>query len=604
MSIVNPYITTDTNDLDKLKNMFRLFVTKESKKRTDLLEITFKGDDRYKINGETFKLEWNLMKKLANDPTHLFLLEYFEKFRKIFVDSLIYIVIKSLKDCDNNEKRFNKCTAVALGSASITSDYDINLLSDNPTINADIIRKFNKLFEKNFKNNSSAVFDTNIYGIGFLNREKYIIPIEKRIQSEIAFVKLIYIERKFKMDVRREFNINFIFFDTMYENATDFYIDKLYNIGDNGDKLYIETLESIQTILGKENDLSILEYLPFDKQEQIQSLISLANMYANETYFTQGAFLHVVSRLQSGENIELSETDYINSMLENFFEILKEYAIFKHSTDVNLFLKSSYKYLFRFYDAAKEAGLDINQDLYEIFQDLEILRKGNQDDIMNQRKLIKAQNKLIKFLGKIDNDMFPVNGITGTTDNLKIKEYMSSFWGIFLYLFKQSLLIIPSPGTSRRSSIKQVKRRASSYTPVNPSIMGLDRLSLENMDKKSKKLRTEKRKLEKGEKKIKILKGLNAYEGLEGLEGLKGLFKSVKNREKTGELLEVKEPSFSYTEQDPHWTVDPTDLNEIRRRLAEADSKKKDTSLLSRKNRVEESKSNRSSGFDFSGFKF
>jgi hypothetical protein len=491
MSIVNPYITTDKNDLDKLKNMFRLFVTKESKRTIGLSEITFKGD-KYEINGKTFKLEWNRIKKLANDPTQLFLLEYFEKFRKIFVDSLIYIVIKSITSCDNSHKTFNKCTAIALGTSSITSDYDINLLSDNPMINSRIIQQFNTLFSKHFKKNSSIVFDTNIYGVGFLNRLKYVIPIEKRIQSDIAFVKLIYIEKKYKIDIRSEFDINFTYFDTMYDNANTFYIDKL-SLKENGEKHYIETLQSIQNILGKGNDLSYIEKLSFEKQEHVQSLISLANMYANETYFTQGAFLHVVSKLQSGENIEISETDYINSMLENFFEMSKEYAIFKDSVDENLFLKSSYKYLFRFYDAAKEAGFDINPDLYEILQDLEKLRKANNDDVLNQRKLIKVQNELLEIIE-----------FSSTREGNKIKKFMVYFWGVFLYLFKQAILVIPSPGTSRRSSVPNVKRRASSYS-VEHQPININRLSLESLNKNSKKLMTERRKQKKEELKMKGL---------------------------------------------------------------------------------------------------
>jgi hypothetical protein len=81
---------------------------------------------------------------------------------------------------------------------------------------------------------------------------------------------------------------------------------------------------------------------------------------------------------------------------------------------------------------------------------------------------------------------------------------MVYFWGVFLYLFKQAILVIPSPGTSRRSSVPNVKRRASSYS-VEHQPININRLSLESLNKNSKKLMTERRKQRKEELKIKGL---------------------------------------------------------------------------------------------------
>jgi hypothetical protein len=471
MSAVNPYITTDKGKLLTLKTMFRKYVTSESKRRTDISNITFKDNDKYIIDNQEFKLSWNSIKILIYNPTHLFLLENFEKFRKAFVDSLIYIVIQDIPDCDNNGVRFNKCTSIALGTSSITSDYDINLLSDNPMINSKIIKNFDKLFLQFFGNNSSFVFDTNIYGIGFLNKKKYIIPIQVRVQSIIAFVKLIHINEKYNTNSLKEFDIKNKYFGSMYREAKEFYTSR---IKEGNGNLYLETLRKIQDVLGKNNDLSIIEYLSLADQEKIQSLISLANMYANETYFTQGAFLHVVSRLQSDESIDLSDSDYINSMFENFFEINKEYYIYINSLDVNLFLKSSYKYLFRFYDAAKEADLSINPELYYILKDLDRFRKGNQDNIDVQRKLSTLQDSLDilidkdinitknRCIGKFAN----INLLTDETCvNSEIKEYMICFWRIFLKLYNESLLVLPSPKNSYISlDFKSIGRRNSSNT--------------------------------------------------------------------------------------------------------------------------------------------
>jgi hypothetical protein len=507
MSSVNPYITTDKDELEILKKTFRLFVSSESKKRKDLSHITFIRQDKYKINDEVFDLEWNVIKSMAHEPSHFFLLEYFVKLRKVFVDSLVYIVIKKTNSCENNEVRFNKCTAVALGSSSITSDYDINLSSDNPMINSEIIKNFNILFFNYFGKNSSTVFDTNIYGIGFLNKKKYFIPIETRVQSVIAFVKLVYIEEKYGINTREEFSINNKRFSSLYLDAHDFYMSKIKG---KGNDQYFDTLELIQEVLGDGNDLSIIENLSIIEQEKVQSLISLANMFANETYFTQGSFLHVVSRLQSDESIELSETDYINSMFENFFELNKEYAIFKYSLDVNLFLRSSYKYLYRFYDAAKEAGLSIDSDMYQMFKNLEIFRKGNKNNIENQYKIKRIQESLDILLGK-DNSGKKSNGSLTNFDkitdlslykieaNSEIKEYMDCFWAIFMLLYEESILVLPSPISTPIGSIVSLKRRDTSFFPKKNKIYDTKRFSADDLTVYSKSKRLSDRKKSRNE---------------------------------------------------------------------------------------------------------
>jgi hypothetical protein len=505
MSIVNPYITTDLNELQNLHIMFKKFITSESQQKKNISIITFSGKRDYIINNKVYPLTWNSMKLLSSDKTHYFLLEHYEKLRKIIVDSLLYIVIKNLTDCSNNEVRFNKCSSIALGSSSITSDYDINLLSDNPIINSKIIKDFNKLFFKMFGDDSSSVFDTNIYGIGFLNKKKYMIPVEVREQSVIAFVKLISTEEKYGIDIIQDFNIKNRFFNKMYLEANDFYIS--YVEKEVGEDKYTKTLELIQDVLGEGNDLSILEEMSMKDQEKIQSFISLANMYANETYFTQGAFLHVVSRLQSDESIELSSTDYINSMFENFFEVNKEYAIYKNSLNVDLFLKSSYKYLYRFYDAAKEAGLLIDYETYEIFKDLDRFRKGNKENPDVKKKLEKVQKNLDIILG-IETNLSNnrelkelhenLNSNTQKSTNLsinigynvEIKKYMESFWEIFMKLYKESLLILPSPRTSMDSINKSsLKRRKTSYTKVMDKV---DPIKSSNSDENMAKLRRQK----------------------------------------------------------------------------------------------------------------
>jgi hypothetical protein len=223
-------------------------------------------------------------------------------------------------------------------------------------------------------------------------------------------------------------------------------------------------------------------------------------MFANETYVTQGSFLHVVSRLQSDESIELSETDYINSMFENFFELNKEYAIFKYSLDVNLFLRSSYKYLYRFYDAAREAGLSIDSDMYDMFKELERFRKGNK----NQEKIERIQESLDILLGKDKSGDGSLASFDKIRDlslykveaNNEIKEYMDCFWDVFMDLYKEAILVLPSPRGTPGSSMGSLKRRVSSFTPKLHKISDTRTLTADNLTGYSKTKRlSERRKL-------------------------------------------------------------------------------------------------------------
>lgn len=432
MSIINPYITSDTTELKDLLSTFISYIEYESTNTPGIPTIKITKEKKkkkshyiYTINKDSFELEWNVLKQNSSYEPHRFLLQHFGEFRKIFIDSIIFIVSKKLPQCKHTKLNYNKCTAIALGSSSITSDYDINLQSDIPSANKKILEEFTSTFQKFFKKSSNKVFDTNIYGIGFLNKNNYILKIPKtnplysldNTEQRIwAFSKLYYLQKRYDFpnnvfnikgnkDTIQEFSISILKAEKLFK---DYKItidiiketDPIENI-----KLYNKQLTDIQELIGTKDKTdkpysSINKDTPFEVIAELKTNISLANVYANETYFSQGAFLHVVGELQSGLKLKISKEDYHNSCIENFCEIHKLYIRYKNSKfGSNNFLLNSYKYLYRMIDAAKKSNLypTITNKLHPIIESLEFERKQSSPDSSTIDDLQEKFDDLIKL---------------------------------------------------------------------------------------------------------------------------------------------------------------------------------------------------------------
>mgnify|MGYP006893253947 CR=1 FL=1 len=329
-----------------------------------------------------YNLLWRDLKiNSASDVTHLYLLEKFGVLRKKLVDSIINSVIEELK-C-------TQCTFESVGSTSLTSDYDVNLTSDLPYINNRIIEKFNERFYSIFNNTSDIVFDTNIYGIGFLSKSKKILPSENDYDQQMvfAFAKLVMLERRSGV---RLFN--------RFPSLSDY--NYYYDLAKTRIPLnggYTLLLSDIQKFIGSGNTLSkFVDDSSVNKLYYLKDMISTANMYANETYFTQGAFLHVVGSLQGNLPFnKISKNDYILSCIENLFDIMKEYILYSDMESPSMFLLHSYKYIYRFYHAAYMAGLHNDKELLKIFKTLDNARKKKD----NGEEIDSLQTKMDDLLG-------------------------------------------------------------------------------------------------------------------------------------------------------------------------------------------------------------
>ena len=105
------------------------------------------------------QLSWSRAVELAHNDNAGFLRQY-GKLREKIVNDLLAIAFRRASQKHGN-RMCEACKAQAVGSQSLTSDYDITVFGpQSPTIVAEFYRLFRKLFVAE----PGRVFDTNVYG--------------------------------------------------------------------------------------------------------------------------------------------------------------------------------------------------------------------------------------------------------------------------------------------------------------------------------------------------------------------------------------------------------------------------------------------------------
>lgn len=306
-----------------IKNVIEYFEKK--------LKLLVKRGNVYYIqdNKRKLKLTWDNIKSLEKNekPTNQ---ELFWFFRKIIVDSIIKKIL--------NENQFTNLKVYSVGSAKLDSDYDITLYG-NTKDKIKMITAFEKYFKSRLLDDSSIVFDTNIYGKGFITydeNEYGAINVEniyanvKKEQDKYCGQEFYYLKEgnpnsqlmwgliKYLKDLREGFGEN------LYNQVRE-YME--FKIGDpityaHSTFIYLKNQPkeiNYNGILSSENKFKS-DYDIDDELSQIHDYLGLLNFYGNETYFTRGAFLDVVINYQTckkTEPLKLLEIDYITSILEN-----------------------------------------------------------------------------------------------------------------------------------------------------------------------------------------------------------------------------------------------------------------------------------------------
>jgi hypothetical protein len=272
-------------------------------------------------DGSTVKLTWENIKAIDSDETK----KMFWLLRKLIVDSILKKLLKQ------NNLTTNDIKVYSVGSVKLTSDYDITLYG-NTNYKVNIIKSFQKTFKKYFGEDSSIVFDTNIYGkayITFDDKEYSGYTTQESRCGQVFYYlnenpsgdsQMMWGLIKYLRDLREGFG------EHIYNDLIKFLEVKL-------PKFKLLNYAKKTMIYLKNKDPSDINYTSLFKRESlfintygdnkligIHDFISVMNFYGTETYFTRGAFIDTVVNNQMCSNkieIPLSEVDYITSILEN-----------------------------------------------------------------------------------------------------------------------------------------------------------------------------------------------------------------------------------------------------------------------------------------------
>jgi hypothetical protein len=396
--------------IKKNQDMYFLLSSNMRFKWNNIKRLTLKDINDFKAErGEIFN---ELVNKyvigvtLTVEQELLMIKSLFWYFRKVVVDSIVSDIIR-LENLN--------IKAMSVGSTKLTSDYDITL-DGTYKDNSRVIRRFDRLIEILFMDDSESVFDTNIYGVSFVkdktrdagveedddmnkmvneafNKEheqcgkfNYILSEDKDFiisQHIWAFVKLLLRLNKIQEQDEELYGLclgelsNNLGNNLYYLSAVAF-INKYESDVNN----YQMTVDDGSRFLG--------EGVDDDSKYLVSNFISYVNYNGSETYLTNGAFLDVVVNNQmckkdKSNMINLDFNSYLDSFIENLSDLITHY----HKV----------KYLDRASDAF-DRMLEISGFDTKVSCDISLKKIGGKlkCDNMNLGEYIKQILKMIKNL--------------------------------------------------------------------------------------------------------------------------------------------------------------------------------------------------------------
>ncbi len=295
--------------------------------------------------------------------------------RQFIVDTLLDLIFFIKDDCLSKSKSQEiVCEKTASGSvgtnANLHSDYDLTI-TGSFTISS-IIQIFNSVIFKTFSKVSAEVFDTNIYGYSFLipatltldNKNWKYDKISDPQNNDTCKPKPKCHYTLYGTDKNRDQDMwAYKRLVTMMHNknnsllilGTKITIDMPTT--DQKQLEYIKKMKKFETIMNDKKDFSE------PNTNMLINALSEMNFYGDDTYFTQGSFLHVVgtlfyySTLKNDEKIKLLTIQHlIHSMIENLAYLIHDIENSLDATTLtplqkmNSVFKAS-KYLQRFINA-------------------------------------------------------------------------------------------------------------------------------------------------------------------------------------------------------------------------------------------------------------
>lgn len=344
----------------------------------------------------------------------------FKSNKEKYINDMKNIITYRQQLVDELQKQYCKeCNFTTSGSGSLTSDIDVTVSKTTPDFfGVKEIKEMNDVMKCLFDSVESLIsLDVNFYGHSFVfpinvanfciqvtPKEFYpvfddVLEAENKFQEALAILKI----KKYDNDIFK-FNFNYNeckkIIDTFNKQSLSNY--DLFNYVINNldlteqNKLYFEQLEMIEKFSDKIKTEPNPKLIEANRYKLICE-ISKASMFADETYYTYGAFMHIVYFTQMKRNITLHPVTFLHSMLENFGDTLKVYLHTIPFDETN-FIKSGCKYMMRIYDAILKTAKLIdseNTHICKLFISFFNIREQVKKELPND-KLIDEEIAKIK----------------------------------------------------------------------------------------------------------------------------------------------------------------------------------------------------------------
>lgn len=153
----------------------------EKKKPRDILKMY--GDNWFTFKDELAYLDEDKNENPAYYEVKLAAMEKVLQYRKEIVDALLKETCEAVAQQKSNPLTKKAIKALALGSVTPTSDYDITFeIASAPHLEYKCVKYFNETFLKRYGVASGILFDTNVYTNGFMpstNEEQTLIYKDK-----------------------------------------------------------------------------------------------------------------------------------------------------------------------------------------------------------------------------------------------------------------------------------------------------------------------------------------------------------------------------------------------------------------------------------------
>jgi hypothetical protein len=293
---------------------------------------------------EEYSITWNHIKEHFSYDD----LRAFATFRQLIVDHILSKIFE-IYGCNSKEKNI-ECISIASGStgpnANPKSDYDLTII--NQTLNtSSMIKLFNEIIVTVFDQTPFEVFDTNLYGYSCIisNNNNNFLLTNIWSHHNNNLIKSDYFLPSKENDSKQDMWALRQLKKYMNKYSHIINVSVKIDLPELGD--YIDKMEKFEKVLldyTNEKTTNIIPSRKNDALDLMRDALSNMNYSGDETYFTIGAFKHVVGTMFyyrdvfSTDKIEekkkicnnqfLIESDLIHSMIENL-------AYFLHSLDNN-----------------------------------------------------------------------------------------------------------------------------------------------------------------------------------------------------------------------------------------------------------------------------